>query len=263
MDLYLTSVLLVFVLVQCEAEVRVNLTAVVGSSITFPDPVKERGFFLYGSKTIASVYNGVFEIEEDIYTNRLHWNSSTGRFTLSDLQKSDSGVYTIDSKKGNVFLKYYELKLYKPLPLPVVSRVNVSADSCTLQCSVNLTEQTTLSWFRGEQRVDSSSSAVLLLTVQLQDNTSEHKCVAQNLADEKNVIVNITKKCQFVESQSNEDEGNSAAIIIPIVLTALIILCFVIVVIKKKCTQKGSTSSQIQGRVLTHLLHQDSQPIQI
>ncbi|XP_055014414.1 uncharacterized protein LOC129410377 [Boleophthalmus pectinirostris] len=177
MELHLKSVLLLTVISLSFSEVRVNLTAVVGSSITFPDPVKERGFFSF-----ASVYNEVFEIEEDIYTNRLHWNSSTGRFTLSDLLKSDSGVYTIDSKKGNVFYKYYELKVYEPLSLPLVSRMNMSADSCTLQCSVNLTEQTTLSWFRGEQRVDSSSSSVLPLTVQLWENTSEHKCVAQNPA---------------------------------------------------------------------------------
>ncbi|XP_055079519.1 uncharacterized protein LOC129456438 [Periophthalmus magnuspinnatus] len=192
------------------SEVRVNLTSAVGSSITFPDPVKERGFLSFRTRTIASIYNGVLEIEEDIYTNRLHWNSSTGHFTLSDLQKNDCGVYAIDSKKGNVFYKLYELKVYEPVSRPVVSCVNMSADICTLQCSVTLTEQTTLSWFRGEQPVDSSSSAVQLLTVQLRKNTPEYKCVAQNPADEKIVIVDITAVCTCKKKDlSNEQTKNS------------------------------------------------------
>ncbi|XP_055078725.1 uncharacterized protein LOC117369466 isoform X2 [Periophthalmus magnuspinnatus] len=234
------------------SEVRVNLTSAVGSSITFPDPVKERAFLNFRTKTIALIYNGVYEIEEDIYTNRLHW-SSTGHFTLSDLQKNDSGVYAIDSKKGNVFYKLYELKVYDPVSRPVVSCVNVSADICTLQCSVTLTEQTTLSWFRGEQPVDSSSSAVQLLTVQLRKNTPEYKCVAQNPADKKIVIVDITTLCTNLTSDANTKNSQPVAIIIPIVFAALIILCVVIFVIKKKkCFKKESASRQTQGKYLFH-----------
>ncbi|KAK7929859.1 hypothetical protein WMY93_006254 [Mugilogobius chulae] len=199
MALHLRAALLLTVFPLCLTEVKVNLTAVVGSSITFPNPVKERGYFSFGSKTIAPVSNGVFEIDENIYTNRLHWSSSTGLFTLSNLQKTDSGVYSIDSKKGNVFYKNYELKLYDPVSVPVVSGVNVSSDSCTLQCSVNHTEQITLSWFRGDQTVDSSrTSTVLLLNVQRRDYTDQYKCVAQNPADNKTVIVNVTTVGRFL-----------------------------------------------------------------
>uniref|UniRef100_A0AAV2LK01 Ig-like domain-containing protein n=1 Tax=Knipowitschia caucasica TaxID=637954 RepID=A0AAV2LK01_KNICA len=191
-----------YVLVQCDGDVRVNLTAVVGRSVTFPDSVKEKGYISFGPKPIAAVFNGEFEIDEDIYTNRLHWNKSTGLFTLSDLQKSDSGVYSIDSKKGNVFFKLYDLKVFEEVCVPVVSCVNVSSDSVTLQCSVNHTEQTTLSWFRGGQSVVSSSSAVLPLTVQQRNYTHQYKCVSQNPAEEKTATVKITEICERNETRS-------------------------------------------------------------
>ncbi|XP_072318880.1 uncharacterized protein [Eucyclogobius newberryi] len=236
------------IMFTCDADVKVPLKAVVGSSITFPNSVKEKAFILLGTTNLASVSNGAFEIYEDIYTNRLHWSSSTGLFTLSHLQQNDSGVYTIDSKKGNVLKKIYELKLYEAVSAPVVSSVNVSADSCTVQCSVKHTEQTTLSWFRGEQPVDSSTSAVLLLTVQLQDYTSQYRCVAQNPADNKAVIVNITTVCEHKETLSDTSSGSKAVyIVIPIVLTVLIIIimAFVLYVIKK-CSKKESTPLQTE-----------------
>ncbi|KAK7929856.1 hypothetical protein WMY93_006251 [Mugilogobius chulae] len=200
MALHLRAALLLTVFPLSLTEEKVNLTAVVGSSITFPDPLKQRGYFSFGSKLVALVYNGVNETEDNNYTNRLHWSKSTGLFTLSNLQKTDSGVYTIDSKKGNVFVKNYELKLFDPVSVPEVSGVNVSSDSCTLQCSVNPTEQITLSWFRGDQTVDSSrTSTVLILNVKRRDYSDQYKCVALNPADKKTVIVNVTIVCKLNE----------------------------------------------------------------
>uniref|UniRef100_A0AAV2LPS1 Ig-like domain-containing protein n=1 Tax=Knipowitschia caucasica TaxID=637954 RepID=A0AAV2LPS1_KNICA len=83
----------------------------------------------------------------------------------------------------------------KEVCVPVVSCVNVSSDSVTLQCSVKHTEQTTLSWFRGGQSVVSSSSAVLPLTVQQRNYTHQYKCVSQNPVGEKTATVKITEIC--------------------------------------------------------------------
>uniref|UniRef100_A0AAV2LK84 Ig-like domain-containing protein n=1 Tax=Knipowitschia caucasica TaxID=637954 RepID=A0AAV2LK84_KNICA len=244
MGLYYIALCLAYVLVQCDGDVRVNLTAVVGRSVTFPD-----------------------SIHEDIYTNRLHWNKSTGLFTLSDLQKKDSGVYSIDSKKGNVFFKYYDLKVFEEVSGPVVSCVNVSSDSVTLQCSVKHTEQTTLSWFRGGQSVVSSSSAVLPLTVQQGNYTDQYKCVSQNPVDNKTATVNITAVCTGKNESNQSDEKKRSVIIIPIVSGVLvfiiiIILCIVFF-IKKKFSKPESPSLQSQDSVqyaqIDHLKKRDTQ----
>ncbi|KAK7883938.1 hypothetical protein WMY93_027061 [Mugilogobius chulae] len=176
-----------------------NLSAVVGSSVTFNDSVKDRGFFKSGSRTIVSVCDGAFEVEDELYSDRLEWSSSTGLFTLSQLHKSDSGLYTIDSKRTGVF-QVYNLKVHDAVCLPLVSALNSSSDSCTLQCSVNDTELLTLSWFRGDECVKSSTSAELSLTVQPGNHTEQYKCVAQNPAQEQSVRVNVTTACQLTHT---------------------------------------------------------------
>lgn len=101
------------VISACCAEAVENLTGIVGGSITFPGPAvqeKGKGFLLRQDIVIASVRNDIFGIEEDIYKNRLHWNNNTGHFTITGLQKNDTGVYTVNFKKGNV--SFYALKVY-------------------------------------------------------------------------------------------------------------------------------------------------------
>ena len=92
--------------------VKENLTGVVGGSIILPDSLLERGFLLYNGNNIASVKNEELEILEDIYLNKLLWNKVTGLFTITDLQRNDSGVYKFDSKKGRVFTSSFKLTVY-------------------------------------------------------------------------------------------------------------------------------------------------------
>lgn len=93
-------------------EVKKNLTGTVGGNITLPDSVQEKAFLLYGGKIIADVIKGEFEIFVDIYMNRLQWDRNSGLFTLTELQRNDSGIYTVDSKTGKVFTSSYKLTVY-------------------------------------------------------------------------------------------------------------------------------------------------------
>lgn len=95
-------------------EVKKNLTGTVGGNITLPDSVLEKdvGFLSYERKIIAHVIKGGFEIYEDIYKNRLQWDRNSGLFTLTELQRDDSGSYVIDSKTGKVFTSSYKLTVY-------------------------------------------------------------------------------------------------------------------------------------------------------
>lgn len=96
-------------------EVKKNLTGTVGGNITLPDSVLEKdvGFLSYERKIIAHVIKGGFEIHEDIYMNRLQWDRNSGLFTLTELQRDDSGSYVIDSKTGKGNRKSsYKLTVY-------------------------------------------------------------------------------------------------------------------------------------------------------
>lgn len=95
-------------------EVKKNLTGTVGGNITLPDSVQEEelGFLSYGRKLIAHVIKGKFEISEEKYKNRLQWDRNSGLFTLTELQRNDSGIYVIQSTKGKVFTSSYKLTVY-------------------------------------------------------------------------------------------------------------------------------------------------------
>ncbi|XP_019214977.2 SLAM family member 7-like [Oreochromis niloticus] len=190
------SFILMFLVMRFSAseEVKKNLTGTVGGNITLPAPVLEKGYLLYGRTIIADVIKGEFQVFVEKYKNRLQWDRNSGLFTLTELQRNDSGIYTVDSKTGKVFTSSYKLTVYDSVPTPAVKKVSVSSESCSLLCLVD--RETTLLWFKDEQRLNQSSSALSLpLTVHKQDFSSSYRCVAANPADEKTLPVPVNTTC--------------------------------------------------------------------
>lgn len=82
------------------------------------------------------------------------------------------------------------------VPTPTVDTLSVTADSCTLLCLVETAEETTLLWYKDEEIVNQSSSALSLpLAVHKKDFSSSYRCVATNPVEEKTVKVNILLSC--------------------------------------------------------------------
>ncbi|KAM6939576.1 uncharacterized protein FYW49_008072 [Xenentodon cancila] len=172
-------------------DVKKNLTGVVGGNITLPDPVVEKGFLLYDRKTSARVNNKSLKILDEIYRNQLVWNKTTGLFTITNLQRNNSGIYTIDSKRPRVFTSSYNLTVFDSAETPAVTRLNVNSDSCLLLCLVD--KETTLWWYKDDQMVNQSSSASsLTLTVHKQDAESSFRCVSASPAGEKSLPVDVS-----------------------------------------------------------------------
>ncbi|KAF7649837.1 hypothetical protein LDENG_00135300, partial [Lucifuga dentata] len=191
-------------MISAAQEIKKNLTATGRGSITLPDPVVEFGFLLHTGKNIAWVKNGEFEVLEESYINRLQWSSSSGLFTISNLHKNDSGIYGIDSKKGNLFVTSYKVTVYESVLQPAVNTSSVSSDNCTLLCSVDEGDEMTISWYKGEEKVNQSSSDLsLLITVHKEDFNSSFTCVAANPADNKTLPVDVTAFCS---GQNTVDE---------------------------------------------------------
>lgn len=205
-------------------DVTMRLTAVVGGSVTLPDPVLQFGFLSHGIKTVALVMNeGVLEILEDAYEENLRWNQTTGLFTITDLQKNHSGVYILESKQGRIFLSSFNLSVYDSVAPPAVETLNVSSDRCLLLCSVD--KQATLSWFRDDQLINQSSSAFsLTVAVHQLDSSATYRCVSANPKEEKSAYVNVSQSCRADGGVSIASETYLWAIPIPIKLIVLIIL---------------------------------------
>lgn len=232
-------------------EVKKNLSGSVGGNITLPDPLLEKGFLLYEGKNIAMVNKGEPEILEEIYMNRLHWDRNTGLFTLTDLQRNDSGIYSIDSKKGKVYMTSYKLTVYDSVATPTVK--NLSSEICSLLCSVD--KETTLLWFKDEEILNQSSSALSLpLTVQQQDFSSSYRCVAANPAENKTLTVDVKTFCAENDTNSSkypEQRNYTILFVVFSILLALVVIVVALIIKQKYLTENKRTNGQAQGPVST------------
>ncbi|XP_040892561.1 uncharacterized protein LOC121180928 isoform X2 [Toxotes jaculatrix] len=211
------------VLSSSAAELVKILTATEGGNITIPHAVSNSGLLTFGPNLIARVTNKEIKVE-DIYKDRLIWDQNTGLFTLTGLQRNDSGDYAISTSS------VYRLTVYGTVPTPAVVSLNVSAESCTLQCSVDNAEDTTLSWHKDEETLNQTSSALsLLLTVNKKDFSSSYRCVAANPAENKTRAVDKTLCPELSKPQRH---------------------LFIAFIIKRKCPQTHENkrrTTQAQG----------------
>ncbi|TMS23379.1 CD48 antigen [Larimichthys crocea] len=244
MELHKSIFLLFTVMISSDTvEVKKNLAGTEGGSITLPDPVKELGFLSLGGKTLAMVIERRFQMLEEDYKDKVLWDNNTGLFTITGLQRDDSGIYIVDSKK--VFTTAYKLTVYESVPAPAV---NVSAESCTLLCSMEKAgELLTLSWYKDEEIVIQNSSALSLpLTVHKQDFSSSYRCVAANPAEQKTVTVDVKTSCgedNNKDNDSNPKRQYMVTYIIPIVC-AVIIICVAVIIKQKFFNKKKTTTTQ-------------------
>ncbi|XP_035993522.1 CD48 antigen-like isoform X1 [Fundulus heteroclitus] len=229
-------------------ELKRNLNGVVGGNVTFPDPVLELGFLLGGRGTIALVNDRKLQIVEEIYTNKLNWNRNSGLFTITDLQKNDSGVYKVDSKKARVFYISYNLTVYDGAPTPAVETLTVSSDSCWLLCSVD--KATSLLWYKDQEVQNQNSSASSLpITVHKEDRDSSYRCVAANPAENKTLHVNVRTACGFNETESGDNPKQRAYWSVIPAAIALIIGALVVWRVKRRLSEKRQTEDYAEVQI--------------
>ncbi|XP_062297052.1 CD48 antigen-like [Scomber scombrus] len=253
MEAQMRLIFFFIVMISAATEEIKNLKGIEGGNITLPDPVLELGFISLERKNVAMLDNGNFRMLNKNYTNKLHWDKNTGLFTITRLQRSDSGIYTIDSKEGNIFTTSYKLTVYDPVQTPAVNTVSVSTDSCILLCSVDKAE-TTLLWYKDEEILNQSSSALSLpLTVHKQDFNSSYRCEASNPAENKTLHVNITTSCRNNADAGGHSPDTQRYYILTGVIMAIVfvvVLAFLVHTVKKKFHKKSETiTSQAQGRI--------------
>ncbi|XP_051242127.1 uncharacterized protein LOC127355358 isoform X2 [Dicentrarchus labrax] len=198
------------------------------------------------------VINGNSMIYEGTLKDKVLWDKSTGLFTITGLQRNDSGIYVIDSKTGRVFTTTYQLTVYEPVPPPAVKSVSVSTESCILLCWVEKAEGTTLLWYKDEEIVNQSSSALSLpLTVLKQDFNSSYRCVSANPAENKTAPVNVSTTCsgQISTSSSNRQCWWWVRILV-VVFVGPVVVYIIFTNVKKERETKRERDRQRERRLL-------------
>ncbi|XP_036789337.1 SLAM family member 9 isoform X2 [Oncorhynchus mykiss] len=157
--------------------------------------VLKSGNLLYGDHgNIANVYlsKQTSTNLEKRFKNRLHWNNVTGFFTLSDLQIDDSGVYTVENTDEGKTTHTFQLTVYYVLSKPQVTvHDNIS---CSVVCSVENGREVTLSWYKGGEILNQTSSPDHNITLSLplkvdEQNRDSYRCEAANPVSKVTAVV--------------------------------------------------------------------------
>uniref|UniRef100_A0A8C9SVN5 Ig-like domain-containing protein n=1 Tax=Scleropages formosus TaxID=113540 RepID=A0A8C9SVN5_SCLFO len=146
---------------------------------------------------IAQFIKGETETDfDERFRDRLELDTQTGSLTIRNLNTSDSGVYRVHRVKGKPPVTEFQLVVYSKYRLPVsVASRKVQSSSCRLLCSVENDRDVTLSWTRGKEMLNQTSSPHLNTTLSLhldieeQDNDT-YSCVSSNPVSEESLQVN-------------------------------------------------------------------------
>ncbi|XP_071024631.1 SLAM family member 9-like isoform X1 [Oncorhynchus clarkii lewisi] len=172
-----------------------QVNGIVGTFFYFPERVLNSGSLLYGDLgNIAQVHPGKQSNTnlEKRFKNRLHWNNVTGVFTLSDLQIDDSGVYTVENTDEGKTKHTFQLTVYYVLSKPQVTvHDNIS---CSVVCSVENGREVTLSWYKGGEILNQTSSPDHNITLSIplkvdEQNRDSYRCEATNPVSKETAVV--------------------------------------------------------------------------
>ncbi|XP_029529360.1 hepatic and glial cell adhesion molecule-like [Oncorhynchus nerka] len=171
------------------------------------------------------------------FREKLQLDRETGSLTIRNLTLNNSGVYQLDIFNTHKTSQRFYLTVYAPVPLPQLKKIpedhfldsSSEKGSCSVVCSVENRRDMTLSWYRGEKRLNQTSSPDLStnlslpLEIKLQDNNI-YSCVAANPVSNQTTKLNIETLClQFVESGPNRI--TIVVIVLGIGLTLFIVTC--------------------------------------
>nr|XP_046181743.1 uncharacterized protein LOC124012308 [Oncorhynchus gorbuscha]XP_046181744.1 uncharacterized protein LOC124012308 [Oncorhynchus gorbuscha] len=172
-----------------------QVNGLVGTVFYFPERVLNSGSLLYGDLgNIAQVHPGKQSNTnlEKRFKNHLHWNNVTGVFTLSDLQIDDSGVYTVENTDKGKTKHIFQLTVYYVLSKPQVTvHDNIS---CSMVCSVENGREVTLSWYKGGEILNQTSSPDHNITLSIplkvdEQNRDSYRCEAANPVSKETAVV--------------------------------------------------------------------------
>ncbi|CAB1328210.1 unnamed protein product, partial [Coregonus sp. 'balchen'] len=234
-----------------------QVKGIVGKFLSFPERVLKSGNLLYGDLgNIAQVYPGKQSNTNLVkrFKYRLHWNNVTGFFTLSDLQIEDSGVYTVENADED------EGKSTHTFQLTVTVHDN---SSCSVVCSVENGREVTLSWYRGGEILNQSSSPDLNITLSLplkvdEQNRDSYRCEAANPVSKETTVVPNSCIKSDPSKVTDGDERTRGCLIIA-VICVLFASGLVGLAIYLKKDSPGRKQDEIEYAEITHINPADNQ----
>ncbi|XP_048038606.1 uncharacterized protein LOC125263591 [Megalobrama amblycephala] len=188
--------------------------------------------------------NYIFVSNDGIFRDRLQMDNHTGSLTIRNIRSEHTGLYELTVTSSRKTLKRFNVTVYAPLPIPVISsnssncssspssstssRSVSSVSRCSLVCSAVNVGYVTLSWYKGNSLLSSISvsdlsiSLSLPLEVEYQDKNT-YSCVINNLIRNQTKHITTNGLCHSCEEQSHR------SCTIPVVVGVLLLLAMIAV----------------------------------
>nr|XP_055074181.1 SLAM family member 9-like isoform X2 [Misgurnus anguillicaudatus] len=156
---------------------------------------------------IAQIYmKDIMFTMKEIFGDRLKLDSQTGSLTITNILIKHTGLYKLQIfRKMATKYKRFSVNVYAPLSDPVIARKSSSGKSssskCVLLCSVLYGKDLSLSWYKRNSLLSSTSEPdtnnklSLPLEVDYQD-TNTYSCVVNNPIKHQTLhLNNVDQKC--------------------------------------------------------------------
>ncbi|XP_056589061.1 uncharacterized protein LOC130409237 isoform X1 [Triplophysa dalaica] len=175
--------------------------------------------FERGDRTfrIAQMYQGFSPFYDKSLTDRVEMDPHTGSLSIYNISTTESGLYTASlTINGFVTRKKIKVDVYASVSLPAVSNSFTDTQTqgtsqekyefCSVVCSVKNDRDVFISWYKGDEIVNHSSSSDLSINLSLPlklhyNDTESYSCTAANPVSHKSIRLHMKHLCPHYEGK--------------------------------------------------------------
>ncbi|XP_009294773.1 uncharacterized protein si:ch73-304f21.1 [Danio rerio] len=211
-----------------------EVKAVRGNPLTLPSGVKEysRINWMKGHKYFIIAQCRDESPPCKTFRDGLQIDSQTGSLTFINTSSQLSSLYKLQiiNKTLRASNKEFTVIFYDPLPVPIVHKSeNSSCSQCVLLCSANVTNETTLSWYKGNHflssiNVSDPNNSISLPVKGNYEDINEYRCVVNNSISNQTKHLGRSELCQSC-AVTGLNPGYIGLICLLLLIAGVVIYC--------------------------------------